>query len=50
MHCISLGSQILTLSIDMINNEISGGMIVILCHQLKIAHFSHIFFEHGYLT
>ena len=46
MYCISLNSQISTLSIDVINNEIGRGMVVILCHQLKIAQFSHIFFEH----
>ena len=47
---IYLDNQLLTLSTDMTNNEIDQGMAVILCHKLKIAHFPHIFFEHGYLT
>ena len=34
----------------MISNEIDQGMTVILCDKLKIVHFPHIFFEHGYLA
>ena len=49
MYCILLDGQISTLSIDMINNKFGRGMIMILCHQMKIAHFVHIFFKHGYL-
>ena len=36
MYIVShIDSQILTLCIDMINNEVGRAMIVILCHQLK---------------
>ena len=47
---ISLDTQLLNLNIDVINNGIDRGKAFILCRILKIANFSHILFEHGYLT
>ena len=47
---MSLDSQLLTLSIDIISNGIAYGMSVKTCHELEKTYFSHIFFEHGFLT
>ena len=34
----------------MINNQIAGGVPVSMCPESESPHFSHIFFQHGYLT
>ena len=38
---MSLNIQLLTLSIEWINNWINLGMVVMLCHKLETAHFLH---------
>ena len=39
-----LGTQLLTLSIDMNINEINQWIAVILCHKVETANFSHDIF------
>ena len=43
---VSSDTQLLTLPINMTNNEIGRGMVLILCYKLKMGHFSHIWISH----
>ena len=50
MYCVSLDSQLITQSIDIIDGKVWGKIQGDICHELETHHFSSIFFQHGYLS